>query len=179
MATLTNRQELAKDYAVEARMGMLKESFRILADYPTGVGLGNFPMAIGPYNPEYWNRSSHNTFVTCFVELGIFGGMLFLALLGGSLWLLYRTSRIAHLTEDPLGTKYLTYGLIVSFATYVVAGLGTERFSCESFWWVLVLPLCANRMAMREVREVRATVPVRSADAIEEPALWGNVAHAV
>ena len=175
MATLTDRGELVKDYAVEARLGILKASVHILADHPTGVGLGNFTKAIGPYDPEFYNRTSHNTFVTCFVELGVFGGLLFLSIIGGSVLLLLRTSRIVNLTDDPARTRYIVYGLMISLVTYVVTGVGTERFSSESYWWVLALPLCANRMAAGEAYKT-ADVPalVQAQNANDGAFSWGR-----
>ena len=36
--------------------------------------------------------------------------------------------------------------------TYFVTSLGTQRFYCESFWWVLVLPLALHRLVVAEIR---------------------------
>ncbi|UCE60623.1 MAG: O-antigen ligase family protein [Phycisphaerales bacterium] len=180
MATLTNTQTMQADAAVVGRFDVWRASARILADYPNGVGLGNFPTIIGFYDSRYWNRSTHNTLVTCFVELGVVGGALFLALLLGSILYLYKSSRMADLTAQPVETKIIAYGLVVSLVTYFVAGLGTERFLCESFWWILVLPMCLFRMASAEARQT-AEVPTLAHAPVstDEPALSGGVPHAV
>ena len=83
--------------------------------------------------------------------------------MGLGLWLqsvrlLFRCTRLAHLTEHPLETQLIAYGLLVSMVSYFIAGLGTERFSCESFWWVMVFPLCLYRVVTREVTS-RAEAP--------------------
>jgi hypothetical protein len=50
--------------------------------------------------------------------------------------------------------------------TYFVTALGTQRFYCESFWWVLAFPLCLHRLVERE-----AVFAVESADElVEQPA---------
>jgi len=151
MGTLADRDALNADPAVVSRADIWKASGRILADHPTGVGLGNFSRIIGTYDPRYWNRSPHNTLIMCFCELGIFGGAVFLSLIGGSLYFIYRSSRLAEFCDEPLETKLLAYGMLISLVTYFVASLGTERFSCESFWWVLVFPLCLYRVTASEV----------------------------
>ena len=162
MGTMAHGETLEKDGAVVARMDIMKASWHLLADHPMGVGLGNFSVTIGKYDPRYRNRSPHNTLIMVFCELGIIGGLIFLALCLQSVRLLYRCSKLAHLTEHPIETQLIAYGLLISMVSYFVAGLGTERFSCESFWWVLVFPLCLHRMVTREVaarEEVPALVP--------------------
>jgi len=150
MKTLTDRQVLENDAAAVSRTEIWGVSLRILADHPQGIGLGNFARVIGAYEPKYAKRSTHNTVVVCFVELGIAGGMAFLWLVASSFTHIYRSVRLADATAQPLETRFLTYGILVAFVTYFVAGLGTERFYCESYWWVLALPVCLYRMAVQE-----------------------------
>jgi hypothetical protein len=179
MGTLASRQALAADTAAVARGEIWLISLQILRDNPFGIGPGNFPRVIGDYDPRYRKRSAHNTLIVCFTELGIHGGAIFILLALGSLEMLRRSARLAEATENPLETKLIAYGLLAAFVTYFVTGLGTERFYCESFWWVLALPLCLHRLV---VREAMATVPVpelteqRLADE-EELALWGRLQH--
>ncbi len=150
METLTDRAVLAEDAATVTRSEIWWTSLRILADFPQGIGTGNFPRVIGQYDPRYYFRSTHNTLVVCFTELGIHGGMIFLFIVASSLRFLYLSARIADDTDCPVETRLLVYGFLVALVTYFIAGLGTERFYCESFWWILVLPLCLYRVASRE-----------------------------
>ena len=126
---------------------------KILEDHPLGVGSGNFPSVIGHYDPRYYRRSTHNTLVVCFTELGYAGGIIFLLMAFGSLRLLRVSARRSKETDDPVETTMMIYGSLISFITYFVTGLGTERFYCESFWWVMILPLCVYRMVMREATQ--------------------------
>ena len=178
MTTLTSKQRVTADEAIMTRWDIWKASGRILADHPMGVGLGNFAAVIGDYDERYERRSPHNTVIMAFCELGILGGLLFLALCLGSVRLLFRCSKLAALTDNPLETKLMAYGLLVSLVTYFVAGLGTERFSCESFWWILVLPLCLHRMVTREAA-ARAEVPelAQAAAAPVDYPIWGSLQH--
>ncbi|MCH7839926.1 MAG: O-antigen ligase family protein [Planctomycetes bacterium] len=151
METMTSKEKLDKDAATVTRREIWSVSWQIFTDHPLGIGPGNFQNIIGEYAPKHHKRASHNSLVVCFVELGVQGGVLFLLMVGGSLWFLRRSSRRAHLTADPVETKILAYGLFISFVTYFITALGTQRFYCESFWWVLVLPLCLHRMVTREI----------------------------
>ncbi|MFQ5493800.1 MAG: O-antigen ligase family protein [Phycisphaerae bacterium] len=167
MNTLTSKTALSEDAATVSRTEIWRNAVHILMDHPQGVGAGNFPQVIGRYDPRYYRRSSHNTLLVCFTELGIQGGMVFLLMAVGSLYYLRRTVQMAADTDDPLETKLLVYGSLVSFITYFVTGLGTERFYCESFWWVFILPLCLYRMATSEAAAhalVPAGVPVEDPD---------------
>ena len=160
MSTLGSREALAHDRAAELRMTIWKTSAQIVVDHPYGVGIGNFPRMVGMYNYELHKRATHNTLIAAFVELGVQGGFVYLGLVGGAFWFTLRSSRMAERTEKPMETKLIAYGFMVSCVTYVVTGLGTDRFQCESYWWSLALPLCLHRMVLRE-----AEAPA------EEPAL--------
>ncbi len=167
MGTLTSREALAADPAAETRIVIWGVAARILVDHPEGIGLGNFPVIVGQYNWDLYKRASHNTVILAFVELGVHGGLLFLALSVGSLCYAFRCSRMADQCDFPMETRMTAYGMMVSCVTFFVSGLGTERFLCESYWWVLVLPLCLYRIVTREVR-ARAAVPALL-DAAELP----------
>ncbi len=178
METLTNQEGLAKDPATATRTGIWKVSARIIADNPLGIGPGNFPRVIGRYDERYYRRSSHNTLVVCFTELGVQGGLVFLLLTGGSLWCLLRSAKLAHLTDNPTETKLLAYGLLVSLVTYVVTGLGTERFYCESYWWILVLPQCLYRVVVREATaDDDVPIPASAAEASVQSLPWRSLQH--
>jgi O-Antigen ligase len=150
MGTLTSAEALDNDLATTSRREIWATSFRIFIDHPTGIGVGNFQHVIGQYDYKHHKRSTHNSIVVCFVELGLQGGIVFLSLLVGSIVLIIRSSRTADDSDDPLGTRLLAYGLLISLVTYSVAALGTQRFYCESFWWVMVLPLALYRLVRVE-----------------------------
>ena len=150
MGTLIDSQVMATDLATVSRQEIWVASLHILADYPLGIGVGNFPRVIGDYDERHYKRSTHNSVVVCFVELGIQGGVVFLSLFFGSLFLIYRCTRLAPGTRDPLETQILAYGMLISLVTYFVTALGTQRFYCESFWWVMILPLSLYRLTVAE-----------------------------
>lgn len=176
METLTDKTTLETDTATMSRTDIWKISLTMLMDHPLGVGPGNFPKMIGKYDWRYHKRSTHNTVVVCFTELGFAGGILFTLLLFGSLRYLYLSSKLAEQSSDPVETKLMTYGLLVALVTYFVTGLGTERFYCESFWWVMALPLCLYRVVVREATAAAsAAVPALWEESdIEEPYVYAT-----
>ena len=99
-------------------------------------------------------------------------GRSFLAMVAGSMFLALRCSRVAHLTDRPLETKLMAYATLVSCVTYFVTGLGTDRFLCESFRWVMALPLCLHRVVVGELR-ARADVPALATKAILDDGMTG------
>ena len=60
-----------QDTAAEIRVGIWKTSLSIMADHPLGIGIGNFPRVVGLYDHALRKRSTHNTFIAVFVELGV------------------------------------------------------------------------------------------------------------
>lgn len=157
IATIADAAALEVDPATTSRQDIWRASWSMIADHPLGVGLGNFAQMIGEYDARYPGRSPHNTLILCFAELGIVGGVLFVMVLLESLRMLYAGVRHAHQSDRPLETKLLAYGFLISLVTYFVAGMGTERFSCESFWWVLALPLCLYRLVRQETHAAEAS----------------------
>jgi O-antigen ligase len=165
MSTMSSRDRLHQDVAAMQRMEIWRAGIRMLSDYPHGIGLGNFPILIGKYDMRNPARTSHNTLLVCFVELGVPGGMIFLMMTGLGLMNLRRAARLAGRTSAPLENRLIVYGALVSFVTYYVTGLGTERFYCESFWWVFALP---NWLVRTFTNEVAEELPELARDA--EPA---------
>lgn len=156
MRTVGDRQIWETDAATVNRKEIWLAAARIFADHPLGVGAGNFPTIVGKYDAKHKKRSTHNSLVVCFVELGIQGGLVFGMLLCGSLYLLYQCMRLADQSADPLETRMIAYGFLISLATYMVTAMGTQRFYCESFWWILSFPVILHRIVVHEARNAVA-----------------------
>ena len=168
MGTLADQQSLDTDLAAVSRREIWQAAVEIFEDHPLGIGVGNFVKVIGDYDPRHYKRSTHNTLVVCFIELGLQGGIIFLLLVAGSLRYVYLSYSRAHASNAPLETQLLAYGFLISLVTYLVTSLGTQRFYCESFWWVLAFPLCLHRVVAREaslaVEYIEEPEPAEEAD---------------
>lgn len=166
MGTLTDQQALETDLAAVSRREIWVAAMQIFEDHPLGIGVGNFVKIIGEYDPRHHKRSTHNSLVVCFIELGALGGILFLFLVAGSLRFVHLSYKRAWTSNAPLETQMIAYGCLISLVTYLVTALGTQRFYCESFWWVLAFPLCLHRLVEREA--VMAVEYVEEPVAVEE-----------
>jgi len=178
METLSDQGLLENDLATVSRREIWWASLRIIGDYPLGVGVGNFTKVIGDYDPRHHKRSSHNSLIVCFVELGIQGGIVFIMMAMGSVWLLYRSSKLADRSDQPLETRLMVYGFLISLVTYLITALGTQRFYCESFWWILGLPLSLYRVVLAESdARVAMESPIIDRFDVAEPDPLGELQH--
>ncbi|RJP31672.1 MAG: hypothetical protein C4547_15275 [Phycisphaerales bacterium] len=151
MATLVDPTAAERDEAISTRIDIWRAGLRMINDHPFGVGAGNFERTSRFYFRE--RRAAHNTIINCIAELGVQSGLVFALMLFGSFRKVYISSKLAELTDKPVETRFLAYGIMIAMVTYLVAGFFTERFYAESFWWTLTLPLCLERVVLREVRE--------------------------
>ena len=168
MATM-NRSVVETDVAAQQRLQVWKASMKLIGDYPYGIGMANFPRLIGRYDNRHYNRGSHNTLIICFSELGVQGGLVFTIMVALTAMTLWRCSKSAHLSDDPLETKFLIYGVIVSWTTYFVAGLGTERLYSESYWWVFAMPHWIDRMITREAEQRLPALATEEESPLDQP----------
>lgn len=153
MNTLTDQKALDTDLATVSRKEIWIASMDIIADHPLGVGVGNFTRIIGDYDRRHNKRSSHNSLIVSFTELGVHGGVLFLVLVAMSLWYLKRAYKLSKWSDNPHDTQMFAYGLLISMVTYFITALGTQRFYCESFWWVFALPISLYRAVRSEIED--------------------------
>ena len=171
MNTLQDEEYMAKDPAASLRRIVWATALEMISDHPQGIGCGNFARVVGDYDLRVRHRGSHNTFVLCCTELGIHGFIVFALLILASLVQIHRCKRLAGQSRDPPATTLMCYGMVLSIIVYLTAGLFTERFYVESFWWVLALPTCLSRIVRREVVESELEPELRAhAPALDE---WG------
>lgn len=175
MGTLTDQQALESDLAAVSRREIWAAAIDMFIDHPLGIGVGNFVKIIGDYDPRHHKRSTHNSLVVCFVELGIQGGIIFLLMFAGSLRYIYLSYIRAWTSAAPMETQMLAYGFLISLVTYFVTALGTQRFYCESFWWVLAFPLCLHRLVGQEAAYALepAEEPAKETGENEPATSWG------
>jgi O-antigen ligase len=109
------------------RINIWKRSLEMIAKNPVfGVGPGCFAIASGfTYAQEVggaaWNMTTHNSFLLIAVEMGVFGGYLYLAFLVRSLMAMRRVLRE---TNQPEMDEYvwLARALEAAFVGFLVSG---------------------------------------------------------
>ncbi len=146
-------KEGERDASTSGRVVVWRASVPMFRDYPLGVGIGNFQRAVARYvEDESAVRDTHNTFITCYTELGVQGAAVF----GLILFLVWRSlSRAARLARDMEADDMQLYAfaLRVSLAAYLVGGITIKRLYAECFWWFVILPPALLHVVTRMHRE--------------------------
>lgn len=83
------------EYGNNTRAEVFERSAYFLADYPfTGGGLGSFPGLYSQYMisvPFFYFVNSYNVFLDVSIEQGVFGGLAYVLIYLGCVWLISRT----------------------------------------------------------------------------------------
>jgi putative inorganic carbon (HCO3(-)) transporter len=172
MKTVENYQQNA---SAMQRITYWKAALDMVAHNPAGIGLGQFELRIQDYTPEDRNRhSAHNTLMTCLAELGLPGGLLFLALLVVS-W--RRLTKLRKCNDFPaevvvricpglprvrLHIGWCAAALQAALVGFIACGMFTTRLWAEGFWILVGLGCCLQNVAQEmHAAAEPATEPVR------------------
>jgi putative inorganic carbon (hco3(-)) transporter len=147
-ASTIDRPEEERDSSAQSRIRLAQAGTQMLSDHPFGVGAGNFYQTIGRYIPEYEGKDAHNTYVRCFTELGVQGGIVFLFLIGNAVFMLFRIRKNAILLPEYHRDDviYFSYGLLMAISVLFTCCLTISLTYVEFLWWVLALPVCLDRV---------------------------------
>jgi Lipid A core - O-antigen ligase and related enzymes len=168
-STIIHSADHKRDLSTQSRMDIWVASVKMLRDHPFGVGAGNFVKSIAPYNPERWEKDAHNTFVSCYSELGIQGLIIYGILIFSAIQLLLRVQKESkELPQEELRKDFtwLSYAFMVSLCAYLFSGLTIGRLYSEGANWILIaLPVCL----WRALQNARLDAD-QSADSVERVA---------
>jgi O-antigen ligase len=138
-----------RDFTVESRLDLYKVALQEFADHPiAGLGIGGFrELNAFAHGEGLGHFVVHNTYLWAFVDLGVAGGMLVAALIGGAIWRAIRAARGRPATAS---AAVVASGL----AAMAVFNLFIDGFYQRQFW---VLVACAIGMPVyHPVRRVAA-----------------------
>jgi len=149
------------------RLQLWTASGKIFHDHPIfGVGLYNFPKYMHRYLPpgvELDFVVPHNTYLEAAVELGSVGLLLFLLMIGYSLWGLARMRRMAIAAKDDyytllstsVGSGIVGFGAAVMFLSAVHA---------KVFWFAIFLSACMQPLVQQSLNAARTKEKEIAAD---------------
>ena len=143
-----------KDTEVLGRFELWKASVPMFLDHPMGVGVKNFER-LAPYYRLGRNVDAHNTYSLCYTEIGIFGIVLFLIIIGEALLQLRRVRLIVKKTrfEDELSLR--AFGLVAILIIYLAGYMMTHSILyMEMLWILLTLPICLENATKKLLEEV-------------------------
>jgi len=131
-------EEGEQEASTAGRIIVWRASLRMFRDHPLGVGIGNFDTAVQAYVAEGQARDTHNTYISCYTELGVQGLLVFSLILLNTWRSLGRSARIARsLGEHDM--ELYAFALKVALVVYLVGGITIKRIYAECFWWFVVL----------------------------------------
>jgi putative inorganic carbon (hco3(-)) transporter len=139
--------EEERDRSAQSRIEIWKASGQMLEDHPFGVGAGNFFQTIGRYF-SIPGADAHSTFVRAACELGLQGIAVLLVVVASAfrmLWCLPNKMEGLPATERDRFT-FLVYGLTISLTVILAAGMTISLLYMEALWWLLVMPVCLERV---------------------------------
>jgi hypothetical protein len=138
------------DSSAESRLVLIEAQWRMAKQYPLGTGHRGTEVLSPSYLDERYlavgaagtvaerARSSHNTFMSAFVEQGIPGALMFVALWGWCVVALRRLKRAAP-SDWPATTLAHVAGVGGALAIVFVAGMFVDYLKAEVQIWLFAL----------------------------------------
>jgi putative inorganic carbon (HCO3(-)) transporter len=117
-----------------------------------GIGMGNeiYLLLSRPYLGE--NDAPlivHNSFLQILVHTGIFGFLIWMAMLVYSLWICWSTSRALHRIGAP--EAMYPYAILASLVAYCVASIAHPRATFDFYYLLLMCTATWNGIYRREI----------------------------
>lgn len=161
------------DSSLTARLVVYDAAFRMMMDYPLGVGFGIFPWYLQYYSDYLRFKATHNIYLKVGTEIGVPALLLFLYLI----FAFSRDSfRLARTTEDP-EIRAFAWGMFAYVISLSVAATSVDvYFQIEvngQFWLLIALAMHApallgSQLAADARAEAGSPVPQPEARALYE-----------
>jgi O-antigen ligase len=173
MGTIFNEEQDKTEFtgSAEARRVVMEEGLKVFAQFPlTGVGAGQFKNYNPPERRERW-RETHNALIQVAADLGIFGLLAFMFLIGRAATAAARTRRLlskprrrnqpdvlAQAMDDRerqtlySHTAAMTAGLVGWFACAFFASVAYSW----TFYYLLALTVVARELTVARLATVGA-----------------------
>jgi O-antigen ligase len=146
MATIRTPDEEA---SAHSRFVVNEASWRILGDYPWGVGYRNYPYVAPRYlPPEFLSeglRAAHNSYFSVLDETGIQGFVFWISAFLGAVWLLRRIRKKA----DPKAltpTEIYAMGTELGLYGWMVGGLFQGHHEVDPAYWFVGFAVILTRL---------------------------------
>lgn len=125
-----------------SRLDLAQSTSKLISDFPfTGGGLRSFPGLYSQYIlviPNYKFGYSHNFYTDMFLELGVFGGLAWLVVTLGGVWLLLR---LLTNKDTPLEYHFMVGAVGVAYIVMFVHGIVDDAiFGVQGTIFLFLLP---------------------------------------
>ncbi len=146
MSTLTDPEE---EGSAASRWVINDASWRMLKDYPMGVGYRNYPAVSPQYLDESYltdgERAAHSTFFTVACETGVLGFAAWATAIVSTMMLL-RTIRRRTNVFDPTRPEVFAMGIEIGMYGWLVSGLFHSANEVDPVYWFVALAVTLFRM---------------------------------
>lgn len=177
-ATAEAGAEGAADVSARGRATEMLAAALVFVDHPVvGVGPDVFPdyyqqyaqqvgievhdtVTHGRREGEQAQRQSHNAFLSVAADLGLFGVLVFVAIIANTIWTLAQARRRWLRTRPDLAT--LATGFILAVVAYVTTGLFLTLAYERYFWLLVALAGAAGSLALSRDAVAREDARKRS-----------------
>lgn len=142
------------DGSAQGRLAAWRTAFRMATDNPVfGVGLYKFQANYRPYaaSPEETARATHNAYLQIWAECGTPALLLYLFLIAGSVWLIWK---IRHRARKLYATSWiLNYATMfeASLLAFVVGSTFLSRAHFDLFYHFVAMVAAFAAIATREM----------------------------
>lgn len=178
MATLKNPDQ---DASIIRRYDYWQAAVEMAADYPWGVGIGQFRNFVPSY-VENLNvgRSAHSTYFQCLAELGYPGLLLYLLVIAAAFCHFERARRAGRgwrqlqhshpdLSREQREIHLLATANGVAVCGFLVCAAFTSRLWVEGLWVLMAMSCCLHNIASNLILRTReqSSAPSRSESPIQ------------
>ncbi|MCH8878661.1 MAG: O-antigen ligase family protein [Planctomycetes bacterium] len=156
MATLKNPNQ---DASIVRRYDYWQAAVEMAADYPWGIGIGQFRNFVPIYVEDLdVGRSAHSTYFQCLAELGYPGLFLYLLVIATSFYHFERARRVGRgwralqlshpdLAQEQREIHLLATANEVAVCGFLVCAAFTSRLWVEGLWVLMAMSCCLRNIA--------------------------------
>ena len=151
-----------EDASANSRFVINEASWRMLMDYPMGVGYRNYPRVSPKYlprqfltysgSPDEGQRSAHNSYFTVACETGILGFAVWAYAFGGSLWQLRRIRKTSD-PKNPSRVGLFAMGMEIGFCGWLMGGMTMAEHEVDPAYWFVAFTVVLTRLHHHERRK--------------------------
>ena len=147
-------EEDERDNSAKSRPHFWGVASNMVADNPSGVGLGCYPSYYDQYDDSYGEfgsaRSVHSSHFQVLAEVGYVGFVLWLLMFFVSFKKLHRIRRESRDKEDRVFFLHLAYGLTCSQVVFLVGGAFYEFAHNEFTWLTFAIVVATEKLFLKK-----------------------------
>jgi hypothetical protein len=135
--------------SADSRFHIGAASWRMLKDYPFGVGYRNYMDVVHNYLEAEWlfddKRTAHNSYFTIACETGIEGFIPWISAFLGACWMLRKIRKRADL-RNPTRVEIYAMGMEIGLYGWIATGFFHNEQEVDPAYWLVALAVVLTRL---------------------------------